>query len=576
MGVYRLEVMRRRPYTVAVLAHPPSCIRRLILLVTFVALLTGVPLRAALPDEAATLALPLSPGAIALLAQFPTSDAARVRLTEALASSRPELRAAAARVAFATANVALAPRVAAALAQETMPEALDEESRMLAFFGPADADVQLLAAWQRAAIPAIVFNLASARGPASLSLWPQLRQGKPAEWILSTFVRLASRKDAATLGGVVAGAVRDDDAELVTAALDAARESRITLPLETVPLVLRGRSSEVRTAGLWHVVREWKREEPVAPDVKAAISALADQSPEAATPALVFANELASRMIGRPARTDDAWVGLLRQPGTGLNAYFQLDALRTLLTDDERRQMAKTFDTDPARLGVGITLRAAPVLPSPAPSSIPLMNAGGYPPGFMASLFETAKCVLPKSDTTIGGGEATFRGDGRIARLTLGQDAAPDHCVDAARILLVTYVASATRLPAAGDRALLIVPFFRDYVACQNTAPQMPPQPIQALLSITGATIVPPRKISDVRPTYPLEMQRQRISGVVVVESTVTTAGCVQDVRVLRSVSPQLDWAALKAVLQWKFSPALLDGRPVPVTLSVTVNFLLN
>jgi protein TonB len=43
---------------------------------------------------------------------------------------------------------------------------------------------------------------------------------------------------------------------------------------------------------------------------------------------------------------------------------------------------------------------------------------------------------------------------------------------------------------------------------------------------------------------------------------------------VLRSV-PLLDKAALDAVRQWRFTPTLLNGVPVPIVMTVTVNFEL-
>jgi hypothetical protein len=50
--------------------------------------------------------------------------------------------------------------------------------------------------------------------------------------------------------------------------------------------------------------------------------------------------------------------------------------------------------------------------------------------------------------------------------------------------------------------------------------------------------------------------------------------GKVADAKVLRSI-PLLDSAALDAVRQWEFTPTLLNGVPVPVIMTVTVNFTL-
>ena len=48
----------------------------------------------------------------------------------------------------------------------------------------------------------------------------------------------------------------------------------------------------------------------------------------------------------------------------------------------------------------------------------------------------------------------------------------------------------------------------------------------------------------------------------------------VVNTKVLRSV-PLLDQAALDAVREWQFTPTLLNGSPVPVIMTVTVNFTL-
>ena len=45
--------------------------------------------------------------------------------------------------------------------------------------------------------------------------------------------------------------------------------------------------------------------------------------------------------------------------------------------------------------------------------------------------------------------------------------------------------------------------------------------------------------------------------------------------RVLRSL-PLLDQAALEAVRQWEFTPTMLNGVPVPVIMTVTVQFTLS
>jgi TonB family protein len=90
-----------------------------------------------------------------------------------------------------------------------------------------------------------------------------------------------------------------------------------------------------------------------------------------------------------------------------------------------------------------------------------------------------------------------------------------------------------------------------------------------------GGAITPPAKTKDVRPTYPLEAQSRGVQGVVIIEATIGTTGKVQDARVLQSI-PLLDQPALDAIRQWEFTPTVLNGMPVPVIMTVTVQFKLS
>jgi len=89
-----------------------------------------------------------------------------------------------------------------------------------------------------------------------------------------------------------------------------------------------------------------------------------------------------------------------------------------------------------------------------------------------------------------------------------------------------------------------------------------------------GGHIKEPRKIKDVRPVYPDIALSARVQGIVIIEAQIDQDGKVNNARVIRPVA-LLDQAALDAVLQWEFEPVLLNGQPVPVIMTVTVNFTL-
>jgi protein TonB len=90
-----------------------------------------------------------------------------------------------------------------------------------------------------------------------------------------------------------------------------------------------------------------------------------------------------------------------------------------------------------------------------------------------------------------------------------------------------------------------------------------------------GGSIHVPQKVRHVGPVYPPIAQSARVQGVVILETIIGPDGRVADVRVLRSI-PLLDQAAIDAVRQWEFEPVLLNGSPVPVILTTTVQFTLS
>ena len=99
-----------------------------------------------------------------------------------------------------------------------------------------------------------------------------------------------------------------------------------------------------------------------------------------------------------------------------------------------------------------------------------------------------------------------------------------------------------------------------------------PPAPVVPIRLHQG--MKPPYKTVDVAPVYPPVAQRARVEGVVILEAVIDAQGRVASVRILRSIA-LLDQAAVDAVRQWRFTPALLNEQAVPIFLTVTVNFTL-
>lgn len=107
-------------------------------------------------------------------------------------------------------------------------------------------------------------------------------------------------------------------------------------------------------------------------------------------------------------------------------------------------------------------------------------------------------------------------------------------------------------------------------------APAQPP--IRAASGRTalrvGGDLGGPARIAFVEPRYPQEAIDSRIQGEVGVEVLIDEAGAVHDARAYGAASRLAD-AALEAVRQWRYEPTVLYGRPVPVLMSVRVEFVL-
>lgn len=101
--------------------------------------------------------------------------------------------------------------------------------------------------------------------------------------------------------------------------------------------------------------------------------------------------------------------------------------------------------------------------------------------------------------------------------------------------------------------------------------PMEPDGPVTA-----GGEVERPERVHYVDPTYPEIARKARIEGVVILEAIIAKDGSVKNVRVLKNLPFQLTEAAVRAVQQWRYTPSALNGKPVEVKMTVTVNFKLS
>ena len=88
-----------------------------------------------------------------------------------------------------------------------------------------------------------------------------------------------------------------------------------------------------------------------------------------------------------------------------------------------------------------------------------------------------------------------------------------------------------------------------------------------------GGGVGAPQLIYSVDPEFSDEARRAKYQGVCLVQIVVDAQGNVQRAKVLRALGMGLDEKAIEAVKQYRFKPAMLQGKPVPVEVNVEVNF---
>jgi outer membrane biosynthesis protein TonB len=106
----------------------------------------------------------------------------------------------------------------------------------------------------------------------------------------------------------------------------------------------------------------------------------------------------------------------------------------------------------------------------------------------------------------------------------------------------------------------------------QDAPPQqtLPGKPV-----VVSSGVMVGRVVKKVMPDYPFLIRRMGIQGTVVMRAIIGKDGHIQKLEVL-SGPKDLRGPATDAVKQWVYTPYLLDGKPVEIDTSVSVDFRIN
>jgi protein TonB len=102
------------------------------------------------------------------------------------------------------------------------------------------------------------------------------------------------------------------------------------------------------------------------------------------------------------------------------------------------------------------------------------------------------------------------------------------------------------------------------------------PPATKSSAATTTALSRPPTVISRTLPIYPVELMKLGVTGVADVEFILDTEGNVRNAFAVNATNEAFGRAAVNCIQQWKFTPGIMNGRPVNTRLRQSFDFALS
>jgi TonB family protein len=130
------------------------------------------------------------------------------------------------------------------------------------------------------------------------------------------------------------------------------------------------------------------------------------------------------------------------------------------------------------------------------------------------------------------------------------------------------------RVDAQGDARLpVLLKVGQIMESLEITAEGSPvPRPVKVRV---GGAVQPPRPIHLTKLPYPEAARAAGSDGPVIVHAVVMRDGSIGSATAFPGSDPELAQAAVDAVRQWKYAPALLNGEPIETAITVEARFRL-
>lgn len=535
-----------------------------------VALFGTVALAAPQPaDVDGLLALDPAPGVEALLLSHATDGRVGRRWIGLLTHADARIRLSAARAIGATNVKGASGALLEALARERDVALVGELLQAIAIVAP-DADVlQVHAHLDRigeARAAALLDGLAAARPDV---IARHLVTAEPlrsrAEWVRAAYGRLV-RTSPAGGDAVEATLLTSPEAPVLEGVLGGATDARRTLPPALVHAGLRLPLTG-RLATITYLATLYGSPARVTAEAALrAARATGHMAPDDA-PAAQWVRELERRWLGDDATTAlTATIAAL--PAEPWLRGTPREVL-AVLTADERASFVNHYRLpEPAARALMDVSPGEPSPDAPASSVTVLTDA---PAIMIEDVIRATNCRPEAQDERFH--TVRYRADRRPGALARDLRPWSPGCDRAAHAAIAMAYGAPPRVDT--DRTLVLVRLDEEFVACLADRQAEAPTPAGSNVGVDASGVVPPRKIRDRPPAYPDEAVRSRLQGIVAIEARIERSGCVSEARVTQPVHPWLDAAALQAVSRWRYTPTSLNGDPVPVMMTVHVNFSL-
>jgi protein TonB len=101
------------------------------------------------------------------------------------------------------------------------------------------------------------------------------------------------------------------------------------------------------------------------------------------------------------------------------------------------------------------------------------------------------------------------------------------------------------------------------------------PEPARSISSAKSSSVTSPKLVKRVEPRYTRDALSKRIEGKVRLSFFVMPNGHVRTIRVVHRLDTGLDRSAIEALSHWRYTPALVNGRPTTVQIAEEIEFRL-